>query len=41
MPLRDICFCPKSTVTSIIFGKLPEFDLIRDEISTVSKHCPK
>ena len=39
MPRRDICFCLKSTVTSIIFGKLPEFDLIRDEISTVNKHC--
>ena len=35
MPRRDICFCLKSTVTSIIFGKLPEFDLIRDK----NKYC--
>ena len=35
MPRRDICFCLKSTVTSIIFGKLPEFDLIREQ--TLSK----
>ena len=34
MSPRHICFFQKSTDTSVILGKFPEFAFILDEIST-------